>query len=185
MLRYLPLVLLLALTAPLAAQPLSDPARADTLDLSVWTRTDPSGLGFSGLPLRSVREVAALSPGVYRDFGTGTLFYRASASTPSPRTGGVFDRERVGQGPTFVVDGVVHYCVANMPGAAPRTSSEALNNATLPFGLALADQGLEALRKDPHLARGLNVLKGEITYPAVAQAMDRDFTDPFGVWAGR
>ena len=85
--------------------------------------------------------------------------------------------------PTYTVDGVVHYCVANMPGAAPRTSSEALNNATLPFGLALANHGLEALRKDPHLARGLNVLKGEITYPAVAEAMGLSWSDPFGVWA--
>ncbi|MEQ7153963.1 alanine dehydrogenase [Brevundimonas aurifodinae] len=85
--------------------------------------------------------------------------------------------------PTYTVDGVVHYCVANMPGAAPRTSSEALNNATLPFGLALADHGLEALRKDPHLARGLNVLRGEITYPAVAEAMGLAWSDPFGVWA--
>ena len=85
--------------------------------------------------------------------------------------------------PTYVVDGVVHYCVANMPGAAPRTSSEALNNATLPFGLALADHGLAALKKDPHLARGLNVLKGEITYPAVAEALGLSWSDPFGVWA--
>jgi alanine dehydrogenase len=85
--------------------------------------------------------------------------------------------------PTYTVDGVVHYCVANMPGAAPRTSSEALNNATLPFGLALANHGLDALRKDPHLARGLNVLKGEITYPAVADAMGLSWSDPFGVWA--
>jgi alanine dehydrogenase len=69
-----------------------------------------------------------------------------------------------------------------MPGAAPRTSSEALNNATLPFGLALADHGLEALRRDPHLARGLNVLKGRITYPAVAEALGEGFDDPFGVW---
>ena len=85
--------------------------------------------------------------------------------------------------PTYVVDGVVHYCVANMPGAAPRTSSEALNNATLPFGLALANHGLEALKKNPHLARGLNVLKGEITYPAGAEAMGLGWSDPFGVWA--
>ena len=84
--------------------------------------------------------------------------------------------------PTYVVDGVVHYCVANMPGAAPRTSSEALNNATLPFGLALADHGLNALKRDPDLARGLNVLKGQITYPAVAQALGLDWSDPFGVW---
>jgi alanine dehydrogenase len=84
--------------------------------------------------------------------------------------------------PTFVVDGVVHYCVANMPGAAPRTSSEALVHATLPFGLALADRGLEALRANPHLAKGLNVLKGEITHPAVAEALGKRCVDPFGVW---
>jgi alanine dehydrogenase len=84
--------------------------------------------------------------------------------------------------PTYVVDGVVHYCVANMPGAAPRTSSEALNNATLPFGLALATHGLDALKRDPHLARGLNVLAGKITHPAVAQALDEPFDDPYGVW---
>ena len=84
--------------------------------------------------------------------------------------------------PTFVVDGVVHYCVANMPGAAPRTSSEALVHATLPFGLHLADKGLEALKQDPHLARGLNVLNGQITHPAVAEAVGKPFTDPFGIW---
>ncbi len=99
--------------------------------------------------------------------------------------GGCFETSRptTHDDPTYVVDGVVHYCVANMPGAAPRTSSEALNNATLPFGLALADHGLEALRKDPHLARGLNVLKGQVTCPAVAQALGLDWSDPFGVWA--
>jgi alanine dehydrogenase len=85
--------------------------------------------------------------------------------------------------PTYVVDGVVHYCVANMPGAAPRTSSEALNNATLPFGLALAGGGLDALKKNPHLARGLNVLHGKLTHPAVAEALNLPFEDPYGVWA--
>lgn len=84
--------------------------------------------------------------------------------------------------PTYVVDGVVHYCVANMPGAAPRTSSEALNNATLPFGLALANHGLDALKKDPHLARGLNVLGGKITHPAVAEALGLAFEDPYKAW---
>ncbi|RZJ17933.1 MAG: alanine dehydrogenase [Brevundimonas sp.] len=99
--------------------------------------------------------------------------------------GGCFETSKptTHEDPTYVIDGVVHYCVANMPGAAPRTSSEALNNATLPFGLALADQGLEALRRNPHLARGLNVLKGEITYPAVADALGMPWSDPFGVWA--
>jgi alanine dehydrogenase len=85
--------------------------------------------------------------------------------------------------PTFEVDGVVHYCVANMPGAAPRTSSEALVHATLPFGLALADNGLEALSKDRHLAKGLNVLNGQITHPAVAQALSKPFVDPYGAWS--
>ncbi|ATQ41111.1 alanine dehydrogenase [Caulobacter mirabilis] len=84
--------------------------------------------------------------------------------------------------PTYVVDGVVHYCVANMPGAAPRTSSEALGHATLPFGLALADNDLKALEKDPHLAKGLNVLKGELTHPAVAEALGKPWADPFHVW---
>jgi alanine dehydrogenase len=86
--------------------------------------------------------------------------------------------------PTFVVDGVVHYCVANMPGAAPRTSSEALNHATLPFGLHLADKGLDALKDDPHLAKGLNILTGKITHPAVAAALGKPFSDPYRVWTG-
>jgi alanine dehydrogenase len=84
--------------------------------------------------------------------------------------------------PTYTIDGVVHYCVANMPGAAPRTSSEALNNATLPFGLSLADHGLDALSKNPHLAKGLNVLHGKITHPAVAEALKLPFEDAYGAW---
>jgi alanine dehydrogenase len=71
--------------------------------------------------------------------------------------------------PTYVVDGVVHYCVANMPGAVARTSTFALNNATLPFGLAIADKGWKkALADDPHLRNGLNVAAGKVTYKAVA-----------------
>lgn len=73
--------------------------------------------------------------------------------------------------PTYVVDDVVHYCVANMPGAVARTSTFALNNATLTFTLALADKGFKrALMDDPHLKAGLNVFRGQITYEAVAQA---------------
>ena len=99
--------------------------------------------------------------------------------------GGCFETSRptTHANPTYVVDGVVHYCVANMPGAAPRTSSEALNNATLPFGLALADHGLAALERNPHLARGLNVLNGELTHPAVAEALGMSSKDPYGVWS--
>lgn len=74
--------------------------------------------------------------------------------------------------PTYVVDGIVHYCVANMPGAAPRTSTSALNNATLPFVLALANTGWErACAADPHLAAGINVRAGQITHAAVAAAL--------------
>ena len=69
-----------------------------------------------------------------------------------------------------------------MPGAAPRTSSEALGHATLPFGLALADKGLDALKADKHLAKGLNVLGAELTHPAVAHALGKPFSDPYGVW---
>jgi alanine dehydrogenase len=80
--------------------------------------------------------------------------------------------------PTFVVDGIVHYCVANMPGAVPLTSSAALNHATLPFGLALAERGLAAIAADPHLRNGLNVHAGRITHRAVADSLNLDFADP-------
>jgi alanine dehydrogenase len=81
--------------------------------------------------------------------------------------------------PSYVEYGVVHYCVANMPGAVARTSTFALNNATLPFVLALADKGpIAALRADPHLLAGLNVYQGQITYPAVAEALGLKFLDP-------
>ncbi len=78
--------------------------------------------------------------------------------------------------PTYVVDDVVHYCVANMPGAVARTSTFALNNVTLPFTLALADKGYaQALRDDPHLMNGLNVHRGKVTYQAVAEALGVDY----------
>jgi alanine dehydrogenase len=80
--------------------------------------------------------------------------------------------------PTFVVEGVVHYCVANMPGAVPRTSTFALNNATRPFVLALADKGLKALADDEHLRNGLNVQDGRITHRAVAQALKLPYAPP-------
>jgi alanine dehydrogenase len=73
--------------------------------------------------------------------------------------------------PTYVEAGVIHYCVTNMPGAVARTSTFALNNATLPFVLALADKGWrQALAEDPHLAAGLNVCRGQITCAPVAEA---------------
>ncbi|HET6390883.1 alanine dehydrogenase [Hyphomicrobium sp.] len=79
--------------------------------------------------------------------------------------------------PTFEVDGVIHYCVANMPGAVPVTSAQALNNATLPFVLKLAEKGLAAFDRDPHLANGLNVKDGRITHQAVAASLGFDTLD--------
>ena len=73
--------------------------------------------------------------------------------------------------PTYQVDGIIHYCVANMPGAVPVTSSEALNHATLPFGLALANLGFAAVTQNPHLRAGLNVHRGRITNKAVADSL--------------
>ena len=79
--------------------------------------------------------------------------------------------------PTYVVHDVVHYCVANMPGAVARTSTFALNNATLPFTLALADKGVNAaLRDDEHLRNGLNIARGAVTFEAVAVATDEPYT---------
>ena len=78
--------------------------------------------------------------------------------------------------PTYVVDDIVHYCVANMPGAVPRTSTFALTNATLPFVKSLANLGwVEALKKDPHLANGLNVTSGRVTYEAVARDLGYEY----------
>ncbi|OJT96451.1 alanine dehydrogenase [Metarhizobium album] len=73
--------------------------------------------------------------------------------------------------PTYEVDGIIHYCVANMPGAVPITSAHALNNATLQHGLALADRGLRAIAEDKHLRNGLNVHKGRVTNRPVAEAL--------------
>jgi alanine dehydrogenase len=78
--------------------------------------------------------------------------------------------------PTFVVDGVIHYCVANMPGAVARTSTFALNNATIGHAVALANKGWrQALRDDPHLKNGLNVCEGKVTYAAVAKDLGYDY----------
>jgi alanine dehydrogenase len=79
--------------------------------------------------------------------------------------------------PTYVVHGVVHYCVTNMPGAVPRTSTIGLANATLPYGLDLADYGLDSvITRDPELARGVNVINGKVTHPGVAEALGIDYT---------
>src|SRR6266853_4244402 len=95
--------------------------------------------------------------------------------------GGCFETSRptTHAAPTYVEEGVVHYCVTNMPGAVARTSTFALNNATLPFVLAIADKGWRrALAEDPHLCAGLNIHAGRVTHEAVARDLGLDFTPP-------
>ena len=84
--------------------------------------------------------------------------------------------------PTYIVDDVVHYCVANMPGGVPRTSTLALNKATIPFLSKLADKGYEkALKEDKNFLAGLNIFKGEVTYKAVADIFGHKYTSPADV----
>jgi alanine dehydrogenase len=95
--------------------------------------------------------------------------------------GGCFETSRptTHEEPTYVVHDVVHYCVANMPGAVPKTSTYALNNATLPFTLALADKGAkQALLDDPYFLSGLNVCRGQVTEAHVAACLGYDYIDP-------
>ena len=115
------------------------------------------------------------------------LVSRAQLKTMKPGTvlvdiaidqGGCFETSHptTHQDPIFIVDGIVHYCVANMPGAVARTSTLALNNATLPFVVKMAQMGVSAaLAADPHLKAGLNIAGGHITYKAVAEALDLNF----------
>jgi alanine dehydrogenase len=92
--------------------------------------------------------------------------------------GGCFETSRptTHHEPTFEVDGIIHYCVANMPGAVPITSTHALTNATLPYAIALADHGVaDAIRRDPGLRPGVNVAAGKVTHPAVAEGVGMDY----------
>ena len=92
--------------------------------------------------------------------------------------GGCFETSRptTHREPTYEVDGIIHYCVANMPGAVPITSTQALTNATMPYAVRLADLGVEeAIRKDPGLRPGVNVANGHVTHPAVAEATGTEY----------
>jgi alanine dehydrogenase len=101
--------------------------------------------------------------------------------------GGCFETSRptTHSDPTFEVDGITHYCVANMPGAVPVTSTYALTNATLPYVLHLADAGVDrAARENPGLARGVNVAAGKVTYEPVAEATGHSYAELFSVLEG-
>ena len=131
---------------------------------------------------------AALVPGasaprlVTRDM-LRTLPPRAVLVDVSIDQGGCFETSRptTHADPVFEVDGILHYCVANMPGAVPRTSSHALNQAVLPYALALAGRGIDALRDDAGLRNGLNVRAGRIAHPAVAASLGLPFADPLSL----
>ncbi|RLA57015.1 MAG: alanine dehydrogenase, partial [Gammaproteobacteria bacterium] len=101
--------------------------------------------------------------------------------------GGCFETSRptTHQEPTYIVDGVVHYCVANMPGGVARTSTIALTNATLPYALQLAGKGVAAaLQEDVHLRNGLNVHAGMVTHEAVAEALGYEYVEALAALSG-
>src|ERR671918_91733 len=141
------------------------------------TVTDPRG----GLPLLAPMSAVA-----------GRMSIQAGAHLGIMKRGSVIVDVAIDQGgcaetsrptthadPTYVVDGVVHYCVANMPGAVANTSTFALNNVTLPYVCAIADEGYrQACLADPHLMAGLNVHRGRITHPAVARDLGLPYTPP-------
>ena len=128
----------------------------------------------SQLVIGAVLVAGAAAPKLVTRAMLGTMQRGAVLVDIAIDQGGCFETSHATthENPTFEVDGVIHYCVANMPGAVARTSTLALNNATLPFALKLANLGAEAaMAADPHLAAGLNVSGGKIRYAAVAEAL--------------
>ncbi|MGH8852111.1 MAG: alanine dehydrogenase [Casimicrobiaceae bacterium] len=138
-------------------------------------------LPYLDLVIGAVLVHGARAPRVITRAQLGLMKHQAVLVDVSIDQGGCFETSRptTHAEPTYVVDGVIHYCVANMPGGVPRTSTFALNNATLPFVLALADKGCRAaLADDPHLANGLNVAFGKVTCRPVAEALGYAYTEP-------
>jgi alanine dehydrogenase len=128
----------------------------------------------------------ARAPHVIRREQLALMKKRAVLVDVSIDQGGCFETSRptTHSDPTYEVDGITHYCVTNMPGAVPVTSTFALTNATLPYALALADHGLDALREDPALRLGLNVANGKVTHPAVASGVGVEYVPPERALAG-
>jgi alanine dehydrogenase len=131
------------------------------------------------LVIGAVLVHGARAPYVVTREQLGLMKPRAVLVDVSIDQGGCFETSRptTHSDPTYEVDGVTHYCVTNMPGAVPITSTYALTNATLPYVLALADNGVrEAISRDPGLRGGVNVAAGRVTHPAVAEGVGMDFT---------
>ena len=123
----------------------------------------------------------ARAPHVIKRSQLGLMKHRAVLVDVAIDQGGCFETSHptTHRDPTFEVDGVIHYCVANMPGAVPISSTYALTNATLPYVVALADHGIaEATRRDPGLRLGINVAGGKVTHPAVAEGVGMEYVPP-------
>jgi alanine dehydrogenase len=112
--------------------------------------------------------------------------HRAVLVDVSIDQGGCFETSRptTHSDPTYEVDSITHYCVTNMPGAVPVTSTFALTNATLPYVVALAEHGIGALEQDEGLRSGLNVARGRVTHPAVAEGVGANYVSPQDALAG-
>ena len=131
------------------------------------------------LVIGAVLVHGARAPYVVKREQLGDMKERAVLVDVSIDQGGCFETSRptTHSDPVYEVDGVTHYCVTNMPGAVPVTSTFALTNATLPYVLAIADHGVEeAIKRDPGLRPGVNVANGRVTHPAVAEGTGLDFT---------
>jgi len=128
----------------------------------------------------------ARAPHVIRREQLALMKHRAVLVDVSIDQGGCFETSRptTHSDPTYEVDGITHYCVTNMPGAVPVTSTFALTNATLPYALALADNGLGALREDAGLRAGLNVADRKVAHPAVAEGVGVEYVPPEAALAG-
>jgi alanine dehydrogenase len=130
------------------------------------------------LVIGAVLVHGARAPHVVRRSQLGLMKQGAVLVDVAIDQGGCFETSKptTHRDPTFEVEGITHYCVANMPGAVPITSTYALTNATLPYAVALADLGVgDAIRRDPGLRLGVNVAGGEVTHPAVAEAVGADY----------
>ncbi len=135
-------------------------------------------LPLADLAIGAVLVHGARAPYVVRREQLGLMKPGAVLVDVAIDQGGCFETSRptTHRDPTFEVDGIIHYCVANMPGAVPITSTHALTNATLPYAVALADHGVaEAIRRDPGLRPGVNVAVGQVTHPAVAEGVEMDY----------
>jgi alanine dehydrogenase len=158
------------------------PANVSTLLSDPQTIRD--GIRIADLVVGAVLLPGAKAPHLIKRVDLKTMQEGSVIVDVAVDQGGCFETTRptTHADPTYVIDGVVHYCVANMPGAVPRTSTIALTNATFPYARRLAWRGWrEACRVDRALRLGLNVVEGQVTYPGVAEAFGLEYTDPESV----